>query len=707
MIKNKCLKLIIALFIILLLGKYYFKFSPFITFDSTWYHSYVSIISGAVSLDNWDITRGFGFPIVIYLAETIFGKSTFGINMMFFIFYILSLYLAYLIIKKVIPYNLKPYKRILIFIFYTIILVFNPLIFGYSHVMLTESVIPFFALLAIYLSILISKLTYKDLKFWIFIFCYAITCIYTYFIKQPYCVIVLFPLIFTFIAELIRNFSWKKTFISLMIMCCIIVSILFSIKCWYGAINNKNSNDSSDKVNAFVNSGLISALQYHYQNSNICYDGINDNTIPQKFKKIIKKIYTEHPSNPCDYYMIYDVYDLFNIKKIDTVIFYASGDEYVLGDVLSFILKNFARHPLIVSDTYVAKYLTLIDFYQLDETYYVPIRHFGYNISENKTIGMAIYNDWKNYWWHDCTDEDIANLSLYNSAASDIYNMKTYESSNSSNNVPWLIKQNIPNYQRMFVYGFLITPFLFIGCFVLLIINRKKYTNDEANKVQLLFVIFGTIFMHLFAHTMVGAIIDRYAYVAYPLLLVGIIIIFISTTEKKKKIDFLSKNKRAKKLSIFILENEFNINEILNLPDNVLILTNCSVKTKKSNIKVVYYPKCATFNDKISFLLFYIKEKGYDMISLHINNCENDYYALVDDDICVVEHLENRTIKNLLYSIYIQLFTGISIKYPQKCTLIMNDKALFSLMNNNKFNNIAVLIKKVLKYDLKCKNFIK
>lgn len=708
--KNNLFKALIILVAIMMFGIYYFKFSPFITYDSIWYHSYISILSKTLPLSSWDITRGFGFPLILYLSESIFGKSINGINTTLFIFNLLLLYFSYKIIKKVVPKELKPYKKMIIILAYLVLVVFNPIIFGYSHVMLTESIIPFFAVLAVYLSIKISELTYKNKLYYLYVIGYSIICIYTYFIKQPYFVIAFAPLFLNFFIKLVEKFSWKDFLVKLLTIIFIIISLIISIKCWYKVIDDakENKSNSSETMGGFISNGLTNGINYHYKNTNICYSNLEESTIPKEYKKILKKLYSIHKNDPCKYYRIYDVYDLFNDNKIDTVIFYTYNDAYSTMDTVKFLLTNFIKHPIIITETYIANYLTLIDFYQLDQAKYIPIRHFGYNIAENKSIGLAIYNDWKNYWWYDYSDEAIEELKRVNPATNEIHNMKEYESSNSSSNVPSIVSKTFTSYQIVFAYGFLAVPFLLLGYFVVIIKNRKDYTESKMKKNQLLFVIYGTIFIHLLAHTAVGAIIDRYAYVAYPLLLIGLIIMFIPTKEKKKTIDDNYKNSELKKLNVFIINNDnSDINKILKIKEDTLVISKLPIISKKEHIKVINCPNKFTYNDMIVLLLAYINSNNYNFASLYIDQDYTNYSKIVNNmvkneiDFSIVHETNTNCFKDIIDCCYIDFFTNQKINSIKNSTLLLNSRSLRILMNNNKFTSKAVIIKKLLDYDIK------
>lgn len=97
--KNKIIKYFPYIFIFLLII-FYFQYSVTITWDSTHYMNYVSIFEGKLGWNTWDVVRGPVFPLIIHISNILFGKTSQGLIMMTFIFYLIMLYFNYKIINN-------------------------------------------------------------------------------------------------------------------------------------------------------------------------------------------------------------------------------------------------------------------------------------------------------------------------------------------------------------------------------------------------------------------------------------------------------------------------------------------------------------------------------------------------------------------------------------------------------------------------------
>ena len=158
----------IAIFLIAVI---FFSIRLIITYDSAHYLGYVSILEGDTPFSEWDIARGPIFPALIYIFGILFGRTSAGILIGCFIFYLLFAYLCYQICQTICE-KLKHKKLIQNIAF--AILVLNPLILGYFHVMLTEFVAITFTMLNIYLAYKWLSQDFKNQKSLIFTTIYII-----------------------------------------------------------------------------------------------------------------------------------------------------------------------------------------------------------------------------------------------------------------------------------------------------------------------------------------------------------------------------------------------------------------------------------------------------------------------------------------------------------------------------------------------------
>ena len=139
------------LFLLIILSIAFFSATLTITWDGAHYLSYVDIFEENKAFYTWDIVRGPVFPISIYLGDKIFGKSAIGILSLFFIVYLLYCFIIEKISNEIFD-DIK-FKKIFKFLFFTFA-IFNPVVFGYFHTLLTE-------ILAIFLMVLSCYFAYK------------------------------------------------------------------------------------------------------------------------------------------------------------------------------------------------------------------------------------------------------------------------------------------------------------------------------------------------------------------------------------------------------------------------------------------------------------------------------------------------------------------------------------------------------------------
>jgi ammonia channel protein AmtB len=120
------------------------------------------------------------------------------------------------------------------------------------------------------------------------------------------------------------------------------------------------------------------------------------------------------------------------------------------------------------------------------------------------------------YWW---APEDAPYKITY---------MPEYEKINEPNELAKnLLVINVETSLFLFKIVFFISPFAFIYFTVLYVLQiNKKKKSKNIFLYQLLIVLFGTSFLHVLLHAITGAIIDRYAFVAYPIALLAMILLF-------------------------------------------------------------------------------------------------------------------------------------------------------------------------------------
>lgn len=258
-----CLILIVVLF---------FSFNVILTYDSGHYLTYVSIFEGKSPASSWDIVRGPVFPLIIHAFNIIFGKTNAGLLVGLFLFYLLFAFTCYNLCCEITKtYKHKKIIQNIVFV----ILILNPLIFGYFHVLLTEFV-------AITMTVLNIMIAYK----WIFIkddnkkslilfaIYFIFSIVFCYHLKQPYILISFIPILVAAIIAIVRNHKRKNVIQRISTILISLIFLIISIVSWGNVLVAIGANhDSGRDSSTMLGKQLLLAYQISYDNDN---DGKND-----------------------------------------------------------------------------------------------------------------------------------------------------------------------------------------------------------------------------------------------------------------------------------------------------------------------------------------------------------------------------------------------------------------------------------------------
>lgn len=255
--KHKFPKIPKSTILLILLVIIFFSFSIILTYDSGHYLSYVSIFEDTAPASSWDIVRGPIFPLIIQISNTLFGKTSTGILICTFLFYLSFAGICYIMCKDI-SKNYKHKKSIQFTTLFLIIL--NPLIFGYFHVLLTEFVAITIAMLNIlfaYKWIFIDYLKDKKRSI-LYLIYFIVATIFCWHLKQPYIVIAITPII---IASII-SFTKDKNKINILYrLATILLSIIFlfiSIFMWDKILDRMQVDKTTERDSTSILSKQLS-----------------------------------------------------------------------------------------------------------------------------------------------------------------------------------------------------------------------------------------------------------------------------------------------------------------------------------------------------------------------------------------------------------------------------------------------------------------
>ncbi len=512
--------------LLVLLTIFYFEYSVSITWDSAHYLGYVKIFERILPLSSWDIVRGPIFPLIIYFGNVLFSKTSHGLLMTTYFYYLLMLVFLF----KMLTYSLdkvnikKRVKDIIKWVFLVLVII-NPAIYGYYHCLLTEFVAITLAVISCYFaSLWLSTDYYKDRKKYLLInLLFIILTVFSWFLKQPYVSCGFFALFVSYVISIFQ-YRNKKQFIvrTITILSCVIC-LFASIKIW-NYILDSNGNDTSSTRNPSNSLGnqLINAVDFLEINNNktiFDVDFINLSKLSDKEKEEVLDIIDKEGK----YVLVYKynkkqkIYDVDYIKS-------TNGKTVSTFSSVLYIMKTFINNPVKLTKSYVTNYFSIIDIFStstVDGVGYVSTKTFDLHFSNELTvIGNKPYI---------MGESNLFPLSdeLYDNAKN--YLSYNYAPRYLNSFMMFLSRINV----LFFKFMFLLLPLLLIASVVMRIVRGfKKYSKQ----LSIVIILFGFSFLHILLHTVTGAIIDRYVIPALITTFWGVVLFVLTIAFRKKNV---------------------------------------------------------------------------------------------------------------------------------------------------------------------------
>ena len=489
---KKRINVIIKIFILFLIIFLYLLVPVFIYSDSIVYYNNTKILLGLAKFSSWDIVRGPTLELVLFPFLKLFGNSEFSIRLCTCLFYLIMLVLTYDLCI-----NDKKNKKLYI-VLYLILIVFNPVLFGYYHWLLTEFVATTYAVISVYVSIYFLKTCYNKKNTIYMIIFYSFSFLFVWFLKQPYFMIVFIPCLISAILKI----NCKKNivnalyviFVPSIILACGIFS--WRIFCIHNGVDYDNGRNNS----FFLSTGVIysnSNIRPQFTNSYYNLDYVkNTKLITEDIRqKLIQKL-----ENGNTNYWIYYVYDTKGNYK-DMVLFEYDDKLPKINESIKFALNNIVKYPIISIDSYLSNYLTCINIYIPIKTFnfIYPYKEITDKSDENKTLALQYLNKKNNNLrWNSDMFNGISNLKI------------DYKYTGNT-----FVNTLADFHLNLFKALYLLLPFIWLISLLQVIHNKDKY--------KYVFMIFSTVFIHILSHVFTGGLIDRYVYITFPIYACAII----------------------------------------------------------------------------------------------------------------------------------------------------------------------------------------
>lgn len=529
------IKKFLPIILLIVLIIFYFEYSVIILWDSAHYMSYVNIIEGHYAWDTWDVVRGPVFPVIIYLSNLFFGKTNQGLLLNIFIYYLLMLVFCY----ELLNYGVKKlqigekYQKLL-YIVILLSIIFNPIIFGFYHSLLTEFVAITVAIISCYLAIIWLDMNYlrEKRKYILISILLAMLTVFSWFLKQPYVSCGFFPLLIAYFISIIQGRKITNFFVRTSTVSGCVLLLVVSISGWNTFLfkMGNNPNTSRNPTNSLGNQliGAIDGFEIYKDGKIVSKRFIEESRLSNIEKKGVLSLL----ENDQDYVII----NIYKDKKlIDSDYLVSNAGNVSTMDSVMYILKKFMRYPDMILNTYFVNYLSIIDIYStssLDGVGYASDKKVSLSFAnEISTIAFRIYHN------------EMGNIFYMPSEM--LKRVACYEHSNQEfKGLNYLMLLLGKGCLLLFKLLFLCLPFIFIFA----VMMRVFLKREEYNKIlNLIIVLLGFSFLHVMLHVVTGAIIDRYVIPVYLIAYLGVImLVMLFLDERRNRDEYLKSKERCK-----------------------------------------------------------------------------------------------------------------------------------------------------------------
>ena len=522
-------KNIVFLIVFIIITIAYFYVPLFVMPDSADYYNYLRILRGTDPISSWGFYRGPSLPTIIYIGTLIFGDNMLGILATTYVFFSGFIILFYLFLVKILKeLEVGKTKEIIILVFFYALIMFNPILFGYFHSFLTEFVGIFLGLFSclfcwrwMSIDFFEGKLKYI-FSILIFIFLFLLS----WFLKQPFVTVILFPILIASLLSVITKLNWKNTIQRLATLLLCFLFLFAGIKGWNRLLENPEEMlEDKYTSNYYLSHSIINGLSNLRLESQL--DGIagedplEDPYISDADKMRIADIL--EGNNPKKFQTVKIM--TVNGDLVDKMVLYYEGDDFSLKEAISFWYKVFRKHPTILLESYYSNYLATVNIYiswRSNEGAYYPIKEITNFHNENWSIGLGYTMSKDNFLWiGDYLNKYVGNLYALNN--NEIF---------SSN----IFKIYADFHLNLFKVLFGLLPFVLIAVVIKYLWSFKKLSEEKRRYLNLVIILLGFSFLHTVFHAVTGAIIDRYVYIVVPEIILAFMILFVLIEKKHSKV---------------------------------------------------------------------------------------------------------------------------------------------------------------------------
>jgi len=486
----------------------FFSYPLVLTWDSAHYLAFLPIISGEASMETWDVVRGPTFPVLLWLIVSVFGTTAGAMLLVHYLFYALTLYFYYLIVKLLIPLSSTNQKLTAAVVIYAIVGL-NILVFGYYHVMLTEYLASFFTAVIIYCAIAYYKQLENDSvnrKYRLYQLLLIISAPVIFFLKQNYLMLTMSALLAIIVLTFVRRLGKKRVLRAIILFCCTIVVFTVSFIIWnaslpeiedeYEAEWMRKRTSERVLVHLFIadtdyiqHSNMRSYFEKHPDRLNRVSSILNlenDTILSGNASDMIITFYDSN-NNLIDAYIVNDVVNRFEIS---------------IPQAAGIFFRNLFKHPTLLVRGIADAYLASSNFFEVQSPDGVALK-MTRNVSpvrayENQTIGYYTF-------YQTMTHSYVSSLpeGLFGYAEPFLQEKNT----GSSITAAFLLSRFPVNFT--FTLGLLLLPFIWIGSIVFIFVKKKE------TAFIISFISASVSFGYALLNSVFQAFLDRYSFPVY------------------------------------------------------------------------------------------------------------------------------------------------------------------------------------------------
>lgn len=511
--------------------------------DSLTYYNYLKIFHGIDPISSWVLLRGPSFPTLIFIFTSIFCSAMVGLLILMYTFFVGLLTLIYSTLNKFID-QLKLSKRMryLAIFSFLFLIVFNSVLFGYFHALLTEFIATFFAFVSCFMAWKWLGVDFfkSRTKYILFNLGFAFIFIFMWFLKQPYLTIALFPLSVACVISICKGCNLKNIIqrIGTLIIC--IACLVLAIIGWRGFLstNGVDYKTAGSVDSSYLSSGIIDGLSNVRQiiNDDVDVEKVRDDRFfTADEKSQIIQIRTEQSSGGHRRVQILNIMNPSG-KIIDKLPIFQESEVFSTSEAVLTWLKIATKHPIVVIDSYISNYLAIVDIFGYTGDAHVgvlfPIKKFSVHGHENHSIGLL-------YTYYP------ANMDVWTKNSFSYPGLK-YIKTDINPAISKIMQYYGILHCGIYIVLFLLLPLALIYAVVVYRKLLRKKSDDKVKKhiYELILIILGFTFLHIMFQDVMGAIIDRYSYVAFP----GVALCYILLVITNEKFKSIIENFRFNKL---------------------------------------------------------------------------------------------------------------------------------------------------------------